>query len=63
MHKLRETRPPKLRSDELASFEVARVTGGLMVVATGEDEAMKGILQENINATFVSQDVVIERPV
>ena len=62
-HELCETRPPEFRGNKLASFEVARVTGGFMVVATGKDRAAEGVLQGNIDTTLVGQDVIVELPV
>ena len=62
-YKLRETRPPKFSSHELAGFEITRMTGGFMVVAACEDGATEGILWGNIDTTFVGQDVVIKLPV
>ena len=62
-HKLCETGLPEFRGDELASFEVTRVTGGFVVMATGEDGVTERTLQGDIDATFVGQDVVIELPV
>ena len=40
-HKLHETWPPKLRGDELASFQVTRVTSSFMVMAVLEDGVAK----------------------
>ena len=62
-YKLRETRPPEFRGDELASLQIAGVTSGLVVVAAGEDGTTEGILRGNIYATFVGQNVVVELPV
>ena len=62
-HKLRETGPPKLRGDELASLKIVRMTGGLMVMASCEDGTAEGVLRGNIDATLVGQDVVVEFPV
>ena len=63
VHKLHETRPPKLRGDELASFEITGMTGGLMVMASCEDGVAEGILWGNIDTTLVGQDMVVEFPV
>ena len=63
MHELHETRPPKFRDNELASFKVTWVTGSLMVVATGKDGVMERILQGDIDMTLVGQDMVIKFPV
>ena len=63
LHKLCETQLPEFDGNELASFEVPRVAGGLMVVTTGKDGAMERIFWGNINMAFVCQDVVIIFPV
>ena len=45
VYKLCKTWPPKFRGDELVNFEITQVTDGLVVVATGKNGAMEGILQ------------------
>ena len=47
----------------MVSLEVARMAGGLVVVATGKDGATEGILWGNVDMSFVSQDMVVELPV
>ena len=63
MHKLCETWPPELGSNELVGLEVTRVAGSFVVVAVGEDGATEGVLWRDIDATFVGQDTIIELPV
>ena len=63
VHKLCETGPPKLRGDKLASLQVARVSGGLIVVAAGKDRATEGVIQGDVDMTFVGQDTVVILPV
>ena len=62
-HKLRETRPPEFRGDELASLQITGVAGSLVVVAAGKDRAAEGVFGGNVDATFVGQDVIVEFPV
>ena len=62
-HKLHKTGPPKLRGDELMSFEVTWVTSSFVVVAAGEDGATEGILWGNIDMALVGEDVVVEFPI
>ena len=63
MHELCETQPPKLCSDKLVSFEVARISSGFVVMAAGEDGVTKGIVRGNIDATFVGQNMVVKLPI
>ena len=53
-HKLRETRPPKFRADELAGLKVARVSGSLVIMAVGKNGAMEGVLQGDVDMAFIS---------
>ena len=62
-HKLHEARPPEFSSDELAGFEISGVAGGLMIMAAGKDGTTEGILWWDVDATLVSQDVVVKFPV
>ena len=62
-HKLGKTWPPELFGDKLVGFEITRVTGSLMVVAVGEDGAAEGVLQGNVDMTFVGQDMIVELPI
>ena len=45
------------------SLEITRVTGSLTVVAAGEDGVLEGVLWEDIDTTFIDQDMVIKFPV
>ena len=58
-----KTRPPELSSDKLASLEITRVTGGLMVVTAGKDGVTERVLRGDIDMTFVHEDMVIIFPV
>jgi hypothetical protein len=55
--------PPEFGSDKLASFEVARVTSGFVVVAALEDSATEGIISWNIDSALVSEDTGVDLPV
>ena len=63
VHKLYKIRPPKFRGNKLASLEITRVAGGLMVVAADEDELTEGVLWRNVDMTFIGQDIIIVFPV
>ena len=63
LHELHETQPPEFRGDELASLEITWVTGSFVVVTAGEDGAVEGVLQGNIDIVLVCQDMVIKLPV
>ena len=58
-HKLHKAWPPELRSDELASLEVARVTSGFVVMTLDKDGAVKGAIWGNVDMIFVDQDMVV----
>ena len=62
-HKLGKTGPSEFSGNELTGLEISRVTSGLMVVATGKDRVVEGVFREDIDASFVGQDMVIEFPV
>ena len=62
-HELCEAWPPELSSDKLASFQITGMTGCFVVMAAGEDGATEGILQGDVDTTFVGQDMVVEFPV
>ena len=63
VHKLCKTGPPEFRGNKLASFQIARVLSGLMIVATGKDRVAEGVPRRNLYVALVSQDVVIVFPV
>ena len=62
-HKLCETWPPEFGSHKLTCFEITGVSGGLVIMAVGEDGVAEGVLWGNVDMPFVGQDVVIELPV
>ena len=39
------------------------MTGSLVVMAAGEDGAMEGVIRRYIDASLVSEDMVVELPV
>ena len=43
----------KLSSNKLVSLEITGVSGGFMVMAVGEDRVVEGVLQGNVDVTFV----------
>ena len=63
IHKLGETWPPKLRSNELVSLEIAGMTGGFMVVAVGKDGVVEGIVRRDIGMSFVAEDMIVVLPI
>ena len=58
-HKLGKAWPLEFSSNELVSFKVTRMPGGLMVMAMDKDRAMEGVLWGDIHTTFVCEDMVI----
>ena len=62
-YELHKTQPLKFGGYELAGFEVAGMPGSFVVMAAGEDGTLERVLQENIDMTFVGEDVVVEFPV
>ena len=62
-YELRKTQPPELSSDELAGFEVARVTSSLVVMTVGKDGAMERVVQGDIDTSLVGEDVVVKPPI
>ena len=59
-HKVGKTWPPELSGNELASLEITRVSGSLMVMTLGKDRVMEGVLWGNVHGASVSEDVVVE---
>ena len=62
-YKLCEARSPEFRGNELASLKVAQMTSSFMVMASGKDGVMEGVLRGDVDATLVDQDVIIKLPV
>ena len=62
-HVLYETWPPEFGSNKLSGLEVSQVAGGLMIVATGKDRLMEGVIRGNVDVALVGKDVVIIFPV
>ena len=56
LHKGCKTGPPELGGNQLTGFQVARVTGCFMVVATGENGLPKGGIRGNVDMAFVGED-------
>ena len=58
-----EARPPKFCSDELAGFKEARVSSGLVIVASLEDSTAERVISRDIDVTFVGEDAGFYLPV
>ena len=58
-----KARPPEFRSDELSGFQVARVTGTLVVMATLENSVTEGVVIGDIDATLIGQDAHFDLPI
>ena len=63
VHELSKAWPPELGSNKLPSFEIYRVTSSFMVMTAGKDGVIEGILWEDIDTTFVCEDMVVKLPV
>ena len=57
-YELGEAGPPIVRCHELAGFEVSQVAGRGVIVAPGDNVAMKGSSGGNVHAVLVSKKVV-----
>ena len=58
-----EVWPPEFQGNKLASFEIPGVANDLMIMATSEDGTTERVVGENINLSFVCEDMVIILPV
>ena len=58
-----EAGPPEFRCDELSSFEVAGVTGTLMVMTPLENGVAEGVVVGDIDTTLIGQDACFDLPV
>ena len=58
-----EARPPELSGDQLAGFQEAGMTSGLVIMATLEDGTAEGIVRRDIDTTLVSKDAGFDLPV
>ena len=58
-----KARPPKLRGDELASFEDTGVASSGMVMVAGDDGVAKVSVSGDVDTTLVSQDPRIIMPI
>ena len=63
VYEVGKTWPPEFSSNKLSGLEITRVSGSFMVMTLGEDRAMEGVLQGNVDTTFVCENVVIVLPV
>ena len=62
-HELHKPWPSELSSNKLTSLEITGVTSSLMVMTMDEDGTVERIIQGNIDATFVCQNMVVKLPV
>ena len=62
-YELCKTRPPEFDSNKLESLEISGMSGSLMIMAMGKDGVAEGILQGNIDASLIHQDVVVKFPI
>ena len=62
-YELCKTGPPELSSNKLLGFKVSRVTSCLMVMTSGEDSVAEGTIRQDVDMTFVCEDVIIKFPV
>ena len=63
VYEVGKTWPPEFSSDKLLGLEITRVSGSFMVMTLGKDRVMEGVIQGNVDMTFVCEDVVIILPV
>ena len=58
-----EAGPPEFGRDQLASFQEAGVTSGVMIMAALENGAAKGIIRGDVDAAFVRKNAGFDLPV
>ena len=58
-----EAGPPEFSGDQLASFQVAGMTGGFVIMATLEDGTVEGVVCRDVDTTPVSKDAGFNLPV
>ena len=58
-----ESGPPKFSGDQLACFQEAGMTGGLMVMAAFEDGVAEGVVCRDVDAALVGKDAGFDLPV
>ena len=58
-----KARPPKLRSNKLASFEDTGVARSGMVMVTGYDRVAESSIRGDVDAALISQDPCIIMPI
>ena len=58
-----EAGPPEFGRDQLASFQEARMTGGVVIVAAVENGASEGIIRGDVDAAFVRKNAGFNLPV
>ena len=58
-----EAGPPEFSGDQLASFQVAGMAGGFVIMATMEDGTAEGVVCRDVDMTLVSKDAGFNLPV
>ena len=58
-----EAGPPEFSCNELSGFEIARVTGTVVVVAAFENSVPQGVVTWDIDAALIGQDACFDLPV
>ena len=58
-----KARPPEFCRDELMGFQVARVSGTFVVMATLENSMMEGVVIWDIDTTLIGQDARVDLPI
>ena len=55
--------PPEFSGDQLAGFQEAGMTGGVVIMAAVEDGAAEGVVRGDIDAALVREDAGFDLPV
>ena len=63
VHELHKTWPPELHSNELMGLEIPWVASGFVIMTVGKDRTVEGVLQGNIDTTFVCKNMIVKLPV
>ena len=58
-----ESGPPEFRSDQLTSFQEARMASRFVIMATFKDCAAEGVVCRDVDAALVSKDADFDLPV
>ena len=58
-----ESGPPEFSGNQLACFQEAGVASGLMIMASFENGAAKGVIHGDVDMAFVGKDASFDLPV